>query len=171
MSQSAKGPPPQEALERARRGRVASVREDALGVGYAGFARAGFSDPAFVLNWPSIAGEEVARIATPLKWQEGEDGAVLTIKCDSGSAVFLQHQTRALTERLNAYLGNRRIARIKCVPGRREPKDTPPAHAARGRPRAEPVQKPRNLPLSEALDRLLAARARMVNTGVKNTPD
>jgi hypothetical protein len=164
MTQSAKGQPPQEVLETARRGWAAPAGEVALRAGHAAFARAGFSDPTFVLRWPSIAGEEIARIATPAKWQEGEDGAVLTLKCDAGSAVFLQHQTRALAERLNAYLGAGRIARIKCVPSSREAPPASPPHPGLGRPLPPPAPEDRDLKLSEALDRLSKARENMGNT-------
>ena len=122
----------------------------------AAFTRAGFADPTLVLRWPEIAGHDVARLAQPVKLQHGENGLVLTLRCDPGASVFLQHQTRALMERLNAYLGVGRIVRLKLVPG------TPPeateltAHPA-GRavrnasPNVDSGEKPT---LSHALERL-----------------
>ena len=42
---------------------------------------------------------------------------VLTLKCEPGASVFLQHETRTLIDRLNAFLGHGAISRIRIVPG------------------------------------------------------
>jgi len=120
------------------------------------FARAGFTDPGLVLRWADIAGPAVARVARPLKWQDGESGATLTLKCESGAAVLLQHQTRELVQRLNAYLGANRVARLKLVPGRLESPAEPPNHPS---PLPPAESDPPTLP--DALDRLARLRARV----------
>src|SRR4029077_20640233 len=92
------------------------------------FAHAGFRDATLLIRWTVIVGPHIARVALPQKWQDGPDGAVLTLKCEPGAAVLLQHQTRILIERLNAYLGQGRIIRLKLVPGRLTPRAGPPRH-------------------------------------------
>jgi hypothetical protein len=126
------------------------------------FARAGFPDATLVLRWVDIAGPAIARVARPMKWQEGPEGATVTLKCDAGAVVLLQHQTRELIHRLNAYLGSGRIVRLKLVPGRLAPLDELPNHPA---PLAESAVETLGLPA--ALDRLAQARTRLKSSRPK----
>jgi hypothetical protein len=127
-----------------------------LGEAKGAFARAGFADATLLLRWAAIAGPQIARIARPAKWQDGPEGATLTLKCEAGAIVFLQHQTRELTERLNAYLGRGRIVRLKLVAGQLPQSLEPPDHPAPGS--APPMDKPL---LPDALARLWEARVRL----------
>jgi hypothetical protein len=132
MSRSAKPNQRQEASRTyPRRNWVRAASETALNEASGAFARAGFADPTLVLRWAEIAGPAVARLCRPMKWQEGESGATLTLKCEAGAAVLLQHQTRELTRRLNAYLGANRIARLKFVAGQMSQAPEPPDHPVR----------------------------------------
>ena len=117
-----------------RRGRAAAVARDAGAVGGMAFSRAGFSDPSLVLHWREIAGPEIARIARPLKFSE--TGGVLTLLAEPGAALFLGHDSRALTERINAYLGRAAVTRVKFVQGALTPLSAPPRL-----PRPEPAAK------------------------------
>jgi len=142
----------------ARRGRAGPAGEDALGHASAALQRAGFLDATLVLRWREIAGADIARIAEPLKLTEGPEGAVLTLKCEAGAAVFLQHQTRDLLERLATYLGRDRIARVRLVSGELERAEGPPDHPGAG---AGGPDEPANpLTLSQALERLERRRNR-----------
>jgi hypothetical protein len=107
------------------------------------FARAGFRDPTLILRWEEIAGAEVARIARPFRLNEGPNGGVLTLKAEPGAAVFLQHESRALCGRINAYLGRDAITRLKFVQGElsQRPKRTPPKRPATAVPPGDPVNK------------------------------
>jgi hypothetical protein len=157
MSESAKPKSPQGGWKPVpRHGWARAAGETVLGEAKSAFARAGFPDPTLVLRWATIAGPAIARIAQPVKWQEGKEGATITLKCEAGAAVLLQHETRALIERLNAYLGAGRVARLKLVPGRFSQASEPPGHPA---PAAEPPGESSALP--EALDRLARLRARL----------
>lgn len=98
-----------------RRGRAESVAPDIGRVAMAAFVRAGFRDPTLVLRWSEIAGPQVAGLAQPFRFSEGADGGVLTLKAVPGAAVFLGHETRALCERINSYLGRPAVARLKFV--------------------------------------------------------
>jgi hypothetical protein len=100
-----------------RRGRAAALGDDARKVAQGALDRAGFADPTLVLRWDEIAGPETARLARPLKLSDGPSGGVLTLRAEPGAAVFLQHESRTLCERINTYLGRRAVARLKFVPG------------------------------------------------------
>jgi len=123
--------------------------------------RAGFSDPTLVLRWEEIAGAETARLAQPLKLGEGPQGGVLTLLAEPGAAVFLQHESRPLCERINAYLGRQAVTRLKFVtaPLAARPRPASHARAALTLPEADPAQAytgPERL--KEALLRLAKAR-------------
>jgi len=129
--------------------------------GQTAFARAGFTDPTLVLRWEEIAGAETAALAQPIRLSEGPAGGVLTLKAEPGAALFLQHESRALCERINAYLGRSAVARLRFVQGavlqRAKPASKRPAtHPV---PPADPAQKyqgPENL--REALLKLARSR-------------
>jgi hypothetical protein len=125
-----------------RRGRAAAIGKDAHTLARAGFDRAGFSESGLVLRWEEIVGGEVARIARPLRFADGPTGGVLTLRADPAAAVFLQHESRTLCGRINAYLGRNTVTRLRFVAGeiaaepkskrrRPGPAETPPDDPAR----------------------------------------
>ena len=99
-----------------RRNWAGAVGREVGHVGAAAFVRAGFADPTLVLHWPEIAGQDVARIARPVRFSPS-DGA-LTLLAEPAAALFLGHESRALMERINRYLGRPAVSRIKFVQGR-----------------------------------------------------
>lgn len=109
-----------------RRNWIGPLASDASAVGQAAFLRAGFSDPALVLHWEEIAGPETARLARPLRLSQGAHGGVLTLLAEPGAAVFLQHETRALCDRINGFLGRPAVARLKFVQGSLTQRPAPP---------------------------------------------
>jgi hypothetical protein len=112
-----------------RRGRAAAVSRDAAPLGGGVFARMGFSDPTLVLRWREIAGPEVARLCQPVRFAEGPGGGTLTLKALPGAALFLGHETRTLSERINAYLGRPAVSRLKFIQGNFLPPKAPaPPH-------------------------------------------
>lgn len=100
-----------------RRNRSEPVAHGASSLSANIFARAGFRDPALVLRWPEIAGPEVSRLCQPVKLSEGAAGGVLTLKAEPGAALFLQHESRALLERINRWLGREAIIRLRFIQG------------------------------------------------------
>jgi hypothetical protein len=78
MTQNPKPASPQPPVRARRAARAAGERiiENASAV----FLRAGFKDAGFLLHWPAIAGPHIARVAQPVKWQETQAGAVLTLR-------------------------------------------------------------------------------------------
>lgn len=120
------------------------------------FQCAGFADPGFLLHWPEIAGPHIARVAQPVKWQETSAGAVVTLCCEPGAAVLLQHETRTLVEKCNAYLGPGRVVRFKFVNGTVTAGAAIPPHPAPDSNRAEDKTS-----LGEALEKLRRTRAKL----------
>ena len=151
------GPPEQPQ----RRNWVSPVAPDISRSAQAAFVRAGFTDPTLVTRWDEIAGPETARLARPVRFTEGPQGGVLTLKAEPAAALFLQHETRSLCERINAYLGRPAVARLKFVQGTLAPR--PPAPPHRPRPGPLPPSDPAQTyegpeGLREALCKLARAR-------------
>ena len=108
---------PTHETQPARRNRAGAIARDAGLASGGAFARMGFTDPALVLRWREIAGPEVARLCQPVRFSEGPQGGTLILKALPGAALFLSHETRALTARINGYLGRPAVARLKFVQG------------------------------------------------------
>ncbi len=100
-----------------RRNRPDAVAPSAGAIAGQAFARAGFTDMTLVLRWEEIVGNDIARIARPIRMTAANGGGTLTLKCEPGAALFLQHETRSLVGRINGYLGRQAVGRIKCVQG------------------------------------------------------
>ena len=100
-----------------RRARAEAVGADASLAARTAFSRAGFADPTLVLRWQEIAGEATARLARPVRLKEGPAGGVLTLRAEPGAALFLQHESRALCARINAYLGSHAVTGLRFVQG------------------------------------------------------
>jgi hypothetical protein len=133
MAQTPKKTQPEEPAPPARRGRAAAVAADTGALARQALDRAGFTDPALVLRWEEIAGSETARLARPLRLKDGPAGGVLTLMAEPGAAVFLQHETRPLCERINAFLGRPAVARLRFVQATLAP---PPPRPLRPVPKA-----------------------------------
>jgi len=154
MSESLKSVSPQVPAAHRRSTRAAGER--VLNQASAVFLRAGFKDPGFLLHWPAIAGAHIARVAQPVKWQESPAGAVVTLRCEPSAAVLLQHETRSLVDKCNAWLGPGRIARFKLTPGPLPRPNEIPAHPAPDRDWTAG-----KLELLQALDRLGRLRGKL----------
>jgi len=115
MTHSSRDKQPEEPPR--RRARAEAVGRDASIAARVAFLRAGFMDPTLVLHWKEIAGPDTARIARPLRLSEGASGGVLTLRAEPAAALFLQHESRALCERINAYLGRPAVSKLRFVQG------------------------------------------------------
>jgi hypothetical protein len=144
-----------------RRNWAAQMAPDALVAAHAAMTRAGFSDPSLILQWPKIAGAETARLARPLRLSQGPQGGVLTLQAEPAAAVFLQHDSRNLCERINRYFGQPVVARLRFVQAvlPQRPTPPPPSLPAAEIPSGDPVLS-FNGPdgMREALCRLARAR-------------
>jgi hypothetical protein len=148
--------------EYARRNWSAPVARDAGNLGSTALARMGFRDPTLVLRWDDIAGADIARIARPMKFSEGANGGTLTLRAEPGAALFLQHETRQLCERINAYLGRAAVTKLRFVQGplARKLIHTPPPKRAANPPPGDPALSYKGPDsLRDALVNLARARA------------
>lgn len=100
-----------------RRGRATPLGSEVALRGQAAFVRAGFTDPTLVLRWEEIAGPETAALSQPVRLSQGPSGGVLTLRAEPGAALFLQHESRALCERINTYMGRQAVARLRFIQG------------------------------------------------------
>jgi hypothetical protein len=151
------GPPP------ARRGWATPLGVETGLTGQSAFLRAGFGDPTLVLRWDEIAGPETAALAQPVRLSEGPSGGVLTLRAEPGAAVFLQHESPALCERINAYLGRPAVARLRFVQGgvQRRADPSPKRPPASPVPETDPASKYQGpQALREALLKLARKRNR-----------
>jgi len=117
-----------------RRNRTEPVSREVSAAAAMAFSRAGFADPTLVLRWDEIAGPEVARIARPVKLTEGTGGGILTLKAEPAASLFLQHETRALAARINAYLGHTAVAKLRFIQGPLAPRPATPSPLRRSGP-------------------------------------
>jgi hypothetical protein len=118
MAQDAKSKEPELPLPPPpRRNRTEPLARSAAPLSADLFARAGFRDANLVLRWTEIAGPEVARLCHPVRLSQGPSGGVLTLKAEPAAALFLQHESRSLCERINTYLGAQAVVRLKFVQG------------------------------------------------------
>lgn len=95
------------------------------------FERYGFSAATLITDWPAIVGRELAAYTAPerLKWPRGVEqnqdapgadsrgrpGATLVLRVDGGRSLDVQHNSRQLIERINAYFGYAAVAELRIV--------------------------------------------------------
>jgi hypothetical protein len=115
MAQEPKNKQPEQPPQ--RRNRPEALSPSVTSMAAQAFGRAGFTDMTLVLRWEQIAGPELARLARPMKLAGAVDGGTLTLKCEPGAALFLQHESRSLIGRINGYLGRQAVSRIRFVQG------------------------------------------------------
>jgi hypothetical protein len=79
------------------------------------FAARGFANPAIVLRWREFAGPVLGRLTAPIGLTPQ---GLLTVSADPSVAVFLQHQTPQLVQRVNLALGAAQVTKVKVVSGK-----------------------------------------------------
>lgn len=75
----------------------------------------GFSEMRLLTHWSEIVGEDVARIARPVKvgYARNGMGATLTVLTSGANAPLVQMQLPRIRERVNATYGYNAISRIR----------------------------------------------------------
>jgi hypothetical protein len=97
-------------------------------------------------RWREIAGETLAARTEPVKLVKSRTGgATLELKVDGPAAALIQHQAPELLARVNLYLGEGQVSRLRIVQGRVKP---PAAAAAESR--AAQARRRRARPLDAA---------------------
>ncbi len=97
-------------------------------------------------RWREIAGEALAARTEPVKLiRSRTGGATLELKVDGPAAALIQHQAPEVLARVNLFLGQGQVARLRIVQGRVRP---PPGVAAAAR--SAQARRRRNQPLDAA---------------------
>ena len=76
----------------------------------------GFAEANVLLNWPAIAGAELAATCQPVKVTYGPQrtlGATLIVQASSARAPEIEMKGPMIVERVNQYYGYRAISRLK----------------------------------------------------------
>ena len=113
------------------------------------FGKRGFADGAILKDWPTIAGEHLARHSLPEKvvYPGGaRAGGTLHLRIDNGSmATELQHLEPLLIERINGYFGFGAVDRLKITQGPLPETAAKPARPRRRLDKAEQEDLARSL--------------------------
>ncbi|MCX5497481.1 DciA family protein [Kaistia dalseonensis] len=87
-------------------------------------AKRGFATADLIAAWADIVGPRYAEATQPekLAWPRRDHanaakGATLVIRVDAGMAIYLQHETALILERVNGFLGFGAVAKLKIVQG------------------------------------------------------
>lgn len=104
-------------------------------------------------RWPEIVGEPLARVTQPQKLTRGRGGqpGALEIRVAGPAAAFVQHQSEDILRRVNLFLGEGAVGRLRIAQGPVKPR------AAAARPKGRRVPPPLDAAADEALARSLEA--------------
>ena len=83
-------------------------------------AKRGFANAELIAAWPEIVGPRYAQTTQPenIAWPRGpgaQDGGTLTLRVEPTVAIYLQHETGQLIERVNRFLGFAAVRRVRIV--------------------------------------------------------
>lgn len=78
-------------------------------------SRRGFAQSRILTHWEDIVGQDIARIATPVKvsYTKGGLGATIVLLCSGVNAPLLEMQKPVIHERVNAVYGYNAISRVR----------------------------------------------------------
>ncbi|HEU0059279.1 MAG TPA: DciA family protein [Hyphomicrobiaceae bacterium] len=95
------------------------------------FKKFGFSTAHLVMDWPAIAGKDLAAVCAPerLKWPprrpeaeeaeaepvRGRRGATLVVRVEAARALDIQYKRQQILERINAYFGYAAVSDLRLV--------------------------------------------------------
>jgi hypothetical protein len=122
-----------------RRGNAVAVGDLATGILDPLLRRRAGMSISLVQCWDEIVGSRLSamsrpeKIAWPRRAHEDDpfEPATLVIACEGAAAMRIQHETGAIVERVNAYLGFAAIGRIRIVQKPVAARQTPARPAAR----------------------------------------
>lgn len=101
-------------------------------------ARFGQGPSALQARWREIVGEQIARRTEPVKLVKGRGGAPgsLEIRVAGASAALIQHQATEILARVNLFLGDGAVGKLRIVQGPLQPvaQAAPPAVRRRAAP-------------------------------------
>jgi hypothetical protein len=109
--------------------------------------RFGQGTSALASRWPEIVGEQLARVSEPVKLTKGRgaQGGALELRVVGPAATFVQHQSAEIIGRVNLFLGEGTVERLRISQGPIKPR------AARVQASRRPPEKPLDAARDEAL--------------------
>jgi hypothetical protein len=136
------------------------------------FENFGFSTASLIMDWPRIAGTDVAQWTAPERvvWPRSVEapeladdsgarrGATLVLRVDPARALDVDYRSRQIVERINAYFGYRAVTELRIL---QAPLPSRPSEIAAKTATRAPAR-----PEAPADDRLAEALSRM-EAGVK----
>nr|WP_298682003.1 DUF721 domain-containing protein [uncultured Dongia sp.] len=183
MSAQEEKPKPKPA-ESERRNRLSALASNVPHLTKLALGRKGFAEAGLIGEWPLIVGEEISRLAVPVKLRlprpKGDKAAVavtvdgiapgriapniaggtLTLRASPAASLEVQHLKPRILERITRYFGYPAITEIKIEIGDRR-KAAPKARRPASGPATQPdLSKVTDPDIREALRRLGAARAK-----------
>jgi hypothetical protein len=123
-------------------------------------------------RWREVVGEGLAQRTEPIKLVKGRAGGVLELKVDGPAAALIQHQAPEILARVNLFLGEGVVERLRIVQGvvRRPTTDAAVKAAQARRKRAQPLDAAVEAELEQGLvrcqDQALAAALRRLGREV-----
>ena len=111
-------------------------------------------------RWVEIVGEQIARVSRPQKLTRGRAGAggTLELRVPGAAALLVQHQERDILQRVNLFLGEGAVERLRIAQGPIKPLP---------RPVAAPPPRPRAAPLPAAVEAELKAEVAAAPEGLR----
>jgi hypothetical protein len=104
-------------------------------------ARFGQGPDVLRARWREIAGETLAMRTEPVKLVKSRTGgATLELKVDGPAAALIQHQAPEVLARVNLFLGEGAVAKLRIVQGRVKPPVAKVAAAAAAKARRKRIQ-------------------------------
>ncbi|MBK8161422.1 MAG: DUF721 domain-containing protein [Rhodospirillaceae bacterium] len=170
---------PKPGVEAERRYRLSALASNVPNLTKLALGKKGFAEAGLIGAWPTIVGEEIARLAIPVKMRlprpKGEKaaapaipsgvtpniaGGTLTLRASPAASLEVQHLKPRILERITRYFGYPAITEIKIEIGDRR-KAAPKARRPAPGPTAPlDLSKISDPDIREALQRLGAARAK-----------
>lgn len=92
-------------------------------------------------RWVEIVGEQIARVSRPQKLTRGRAGAggTLELRVPGAAALLVQHQERDILQRVNLFLGEGAVERLRIAQGPIKPLPRPATAAPPPRPKPAPL--------------------------------
>ena len=81
-------------------------------------AKRGFAKVDLIAAWSDVVGPRYAASTQPekLQWpRDRSDGAVLTVRVNGPTSVFLQHETEQFISRINSFLGFAAVCELRII--------------------------------------------------------
>lgn len=119
-------------------------------------------------RWREIVGDQLARVTRPQKLTKGRGGAggTLELRVAGPAALLVQHQSADILRRVNLFLGEGAVERLRIAQGPVKPLPAPAASTKGARRRIEPLDAVAEAELRQSVEAAPdALKAALANLG------